>query len=107
MAEGSWRRERLDQGLFEVNIARGDVRFPLLRGGVAAMLGSWRESADIVTWTSPQVTLRFRRPRVFLSLDGEVMRPRTPLRFEIVPGALACIAATTRVLGEQAESQTT
>jgi diacylglycerol kinase family enzyme len=56
-------------------------------------MGSWRESADIATWTAPVVTLTFRRPRVFLSLDGEVTRPRTPLRFEIMPRALAVLAA--------------
>jgi diacylglycerol kinase family enzyme len=89
----TWRRRRLDAGLFEVNVVRGDVQFPLLRGGLAAWMGSWRESAEIVSFTAPQITLSFRRPRVFLSLDGEITRPRTPLHFEIVPRALTVLAA--------------
>jgi diacylglycerol kinase family enzyme len=90
---GTWRRRRLDAGLFEINVVRGDVQFPLLRGGLAAWMGSWRDSTDIVSWTAPQVTLTFTRPRVFLSLDGEITRPRTPLRFEIVPRGLTVLAA--------------
>lgn len=89
-----WRRTRLDGGLLEVNVARGDVPFPLLRGGLAAVLGSWRQSEDIVTLTAPQFTLSFRRPRLFLSLDGEVKRVRTPLHFELLPRALTVLAAS-------------
>jgi diacylglycerol kinase family enzyme len=89
----SWRRERLDEGVLEINVVRGDVALPLLKGGLAAFMGSWRESTDIVSWRSPTVTLRFRRPRVFLNLDGEVMRPRTPLHFEITPKALTVLMA--------------
>jgi diacylglycerol kinase family enzyme len=92
--EGSdWRRTRLDGGMLEVNVARGDVPFPLLRGGLAAVLGSWRQSEDIVTLTARQFTLSFRRPRLFLSLDGEVKRVRTPLHFELLPRALTVLAA--------------
>jgi diacylglycerol kinase family enzyme len=92
MEPDSWRRRKLDAGLFEVNVVRSDVPFALLRGGLAAYMGSWREATEIVTWTAPAITLSFRRPRVFLSLDGEVTRPRTPLRFEITPLALAVLA---------------
>jgi diacylglycerol kinase family enzyme len=88
----TWRRRRLDAGVFEINVVRGDVPFPLLRGGFAALMGSWRESADIATWTAPRMTLTFRRPRVFLSLDGEIIRPRTPLHYEIMPRALTVLA---------------
>jgi diacylglycerol kinase family enzyme len=88
-----WRRTRLDGGVLELNVARGDVPFPLLRGGLAAVLGSWRQSEDIVTLTASQFTLSFRRPRLFLSLDGEVKRVRTPLHFELVPRALTVLAA--------------
>jgi diacylglycerol kinase family enzyme len=91
----TWRRRRLDAGLFEVNVVRGDVQFPLLRGGLAAWMGSWRESTEIASFTAPQITLSFRRPRVFLSLDGEITRPRTPLHFEILPRALTVLAAPT------------
>jgi len=88
----TWRRPRLDAGVFEVNVVRGDVPFALLRGGIAAMTGSWRESGDIATWSTPSLTLSFRRPRVFLSVDGEVRRPRTPLHYEIAPKALTVLA---------------
>jgi diacylglycerol kinase family enzyme len=87
-------------------VVRGEVPFALLRGGVAAMTGSWRESGEIATWSTPALTLSFRRPRVFLSLDGEVKRPRTPLRFEIAPKALTVLApaATAQASGPVVES---
>lgn len=96
---GSWRRGRLDRGMLEINVVRGDIALPLLRGGFAALMGSWRESAEVVTWQAPRITLNFRRPRVFLNLDGELIRPRTPLHFEIVPGALTVLAAPAGALG--------
>ena len=86
-------REDLDGGVLELNVARGDLPFPLLQGGLAAVLGSWRQSENIVTLTAPQFTLSFRRPRLFLSLDGEVKRVRTPLHFELLPGALTVLTA--------------
>lgn len=89
----SWRRVRLDRGVFEINIVRGDIALPLLRGGIAALMGSWRESTEVVTRQASRFTLSFRRPRVFLNLDGELIRPRTPLHFEILPGALTVLAA--------------
>jgi diacylglycerol kinase family enzyme len=89
----AWHRQHLDGGMLELHVARGDVPFPLLRGGLAAVLGSWRESQDIVSMAGTEFTLSFRRPRVFLSLDGEVKRPRTPLRFELLPRALTVLAA--------------
>jgi diacylglycerol kinase family enzyme len=98
----SWRRPRLDAGVFEINVVRGDIPFPLLRGGLAALTGSWRESADILTWAAPRITLSFRRPRVFLSLDGEVKRPRAPLHFEIVPKALTVLKPPAPAQAEEA-----
>jgi diacylglycerol kinase family enzyme len=106
--EGSaWRRSQLDAGVLELNVARGDVSFPLLRGGVAAMLGSWRESEDIVSWRGTAFTLSFRRPRVFVSLDGEVRRPRTPLHVELVPRALTALAAPRAIEPPDGEAATT
>lgn len=90
---GSWRRGRLDGGVFEINVVRGDIALPLLRGGLAALMGSWRDSTEVVTRQASRFTLSFRRPRVFLNLDGELIRPRTPLHFEILPGALTVLAA--------------
>jgi diacylglycerol kinase family enzyme len=89
----AWRRQRLDAGVFEANVARSDVTLPLLQGGLAVMFGSWRQSEGIITLTGRELTLTFRRPRVFLNLDGEVRRPRTPLRFELHPQALTVLAA--------------
>ena len=87
----TWRRSRLDGGYLEANMLRGDGPFPLLRGGVQAFLGSWRESEDIVTLRGSELVLSFTRPRVFASIDGESTRPRTPLHLSSAPGALTCL----------------
>ena len=89
----SWRRERLDGGMFEINIVRGDVPFPLVKGGLAALMGSWRDSSDIMSFTASEFSLEFRRPRIFVNLDGEHLRPRTPVRFKMVPRSLHVMAA--------------
>jgi len=89
----TWRRPRLDEGVLELHVARGDIPFSLLKGGVAAIRGTWRQSEGVETWVSQQFQLRFRRPKVFVSLDGEVLRRHTPLHFQVVPKALTCLMA--------------
>jgi diacylglycerol kinase family enzyme len=89
----TWRRPRLDLGLFEINVVRGDVPLPLLQGGLAALAGSWRDSPDILTWKTAHATIRPDRDRVHLNVDGEVTRPRSPLRFAMAPAALTVLAA--------------
>ncbi len=89
----TWRRPRLDRGVFEINVVRGDVPLPLLQGGLAALTGSWRESPDILTWKTAHATIRPSRSRVHLNVDGEVTRPRAPLRFALAPAALTVLAA--------------
>ena len=40
LGQDTWRRSTLDAGMFEINVVRGDIPFPMLRGGFAAMTGS-------------------------------------------------------------------
>lgn len=89
---GTWRRPRLGEGRLGIAILRGDVPHPLLRGGFAALTGTWRDSPDVISRASSCFVVTSKRPRLFLSLDGEPTRPRTPLRFQTVPGVLTCLA---------------
>lgn len=89
--DATWRRPRLDEGLLELHAANDAISFSLLRGGFAAVRGIWRQHPGVEIWKAPVIELRFRRPRVFASLDGELLRRATPLRLSIAPRALTCI----------------
>lgn len=81
-------RPRLDAGLLEVDIAH-DVSFLHRVGaGLDLLTGKWRENSTLETLTGRRITVASRRPKVWLALDGELLREETPLTFEIRPGVL-------------------
>lgn len=90
----TWRRQRLDGATLELHAANGAMRFPLLVGGFAAIRGTWREHPGVETLSAKRIELHFRRPRVFVSLDGEVFRRNTPLVIETSPAVLTCLTGT-------------
>jgi diacylglycerol kinase family enzyme len=86
------RRSSLEGGelcLFTANW-RGIPGFARLV--LRAALGRLDQDADFERQCVPELIIHSRRERLGVSLDGEVMRLRPPLRFRIRPGAL-------RVLG--------
>lgn len=87
-----FERERLDEGLLEAHFAEGEGLGPRFEAAIDILAGRWRENPAIDTLGAPRLTVHARRPRLWLSIDGELARLDAPLRFESLPGALAVLA---------------
>ena len=82
-ARGDWRRQRLDEGVLEVHVL-GELPFwKRLRTGLDVLRGRWRDNPAIETLAVKSLVVRSRRARLWVSLDGELVRERAPLRFAV------------------------
>lgn len=86
--ETEWTRARMSDGLLEVHIVKGWTWLPLLTAGFDVMLGRWRQTGRIESILAREVEIRPRRRRIPVSVDGEVVYERRPLRFTVRRGAL-------------------
>ena len=81
--ETEWVRRRMSDGLLEVHIVRGWTWLPLVKAGFDVMLGRWRQMGRIESILAREIVIRPRRHRVRVSIDGEVVHERSPLRFRV------------------------
>ncbi|HWJ74461.1 MAG TPA: diacylglycerol kinase family protein [Kaistia sp.] len=88
LSDGGFDRPRLDEGLLEVHYAEGADFGNRMQAAIDLMAGRWRENPAIQSFTATTVTVTSRRPRLWVSVDGELTRLETPLRFECRAGAL-------------------
>lgn len=95
ISNNAWRdeppplsRQSLDTGRLEVHIAICSGRLSLLWLAVEALLGRWRSSARLQTFSAREVQVASTRRRLMLSLDGEVAVMTPPLHFRVRPRAL-------------------
>ena len=86
-----FERARLDEGLLEVHFAQGQGMSPRLEAAFDILAGQWRENPAINTLETAGLTVKSHRPRLWLSVDGELVRAATPLVFELMPLALAVL----------------
>ena len=86
--ESEWTRPRMSDGLLEVHIVKGWTRLPLVKAGFDMMLGRWRRTGRIESILARQIEINTRSRRIPLSVDGEVVDERAPLRFSVQRGAL-------------------
>lgn len=86
--ETEWIRRRMSDGLLEVHIVRGWTWLPLVRAGFDVMLGRWRQKGRIESILAREIVITPRRRRVPVSIDGEVVHERSPLRFSVRRAAL-------------------
>jgi diacylglycerol kinase family enzyme len=81
-------RQSLDTGQLEIHVADCAGRLSLLWLVIETMLGHWRTSRRLRTFTAREVEITGPHRRMLLSLDGEVAVMSSPLRFRVRPGAL-------------------
>lgn len=86
--EAEWIRSRMSDGLLEVHIVRGWTWLPLVKAGFDVMLGRWRQMGRIESILARDIVITPRRRRVAVSIDGEVVHERSPLRFSVRRAAL-------------------
>lgn len=100
-----FHRDKLDTGLLTIYLLRhlnaGDV-FKLATGMLA---GRWRDYDALDISTARTVTIRSRKPRLQLMIDGEVSSMEVPLQFRIYPRALTVLAPLKLIKEEIAEEQ--
>ena len=82
------KRERLDQGELALFLAHDITRVGVLRMIFAALRGRVKEAPEYEEVKATQVTITPHKRRLRVSLDGEVKRMHSPLRYSIKPGAL-------------------
>jgi diacylglycerol kinase family enzyme len=81
-------REALDTGRLEIHVAACSGRLSLLWLVAEAVIGRWRTSRRIRTYTAEEVRVTSRKRRMMVSLDGEVTVMNAPLVFRARPKAL-------------------
>lgn len=100
-----FHREKLDTGLLTIYVLRhlnfGDM-FKLATGMLA---GRWRDYDALDISTAHTVTIRSKKPRLQLMIDGEVTSMEVPLHFKIYPRALTVLAPLRAIKEEIAEEQ--
>ena len=85
------QRASLDGGLLALYVPRALDRRNLLMLALRAFASRGTRDPDLEAITAKAITVRSRRRSMHVSLDGEVVRLRTPLHYTIVPGALQVI----------------
>ena len=100
-----FHRDKLDTGLLTIYVLRhlnlGDV-FKLATGMLA---GRWRDYDALDISTARTVTIRSKKPRLQLMIDGEVASMEGPLHFKIYPRALTVLAPLKVIKEEIADEQ--
>jgi diacylglycerol kinase family enzyme len=84
-------RERLDEGCLNLWLVREPSRLALLRSAFKLLLGRLHLAQEIEASRVESLTVnsrRRRRRRVRVAVDGEVIRLRPPLRYQIRPQSL-------------------
>lgn len=90
------KRSRLDGGNLSVYFARRPDRRTVLALAARSLVGRLDQATQLETRQVHRVTVEMRRPAVDVSLDGEVVRLRSPLRYEVQPGALVLLGPSVR-----------
>lgn len=85
-------RPRLDEGLIEIHFAEGAALASRMQAGLDLLAGRWRDNPEIDSLAVTRATITSHRPRLWLSVDGELTRMPTPLVLESLPAALSVLA---------------
>lgn len=85
-------RTRLDEGTLSLYLLRHLGLSDALRLGIGMLLGSWRNDQVLEIENVRSVTIRTRRRRVRVMLDGEIEMVDSPLAFRLLPLALTVLA---------------
>jgi YegS/Rv2252/BmrU family lipid kinase len=81
-------RDRLDEGVLSLYVARAQSRWGMLKLLFNGALGRLQQDRDFETLYPREVWMETRRTRLHVAADGEVLRMNAPLHYEILPQAL-------------------
>jgi len=85
-------RSRLDAGRLSVYVFKHLTFADTVRLGAEMLLGTWRQDEALEIEDVRALTIRLRRRKVRVMLDGEVTMLDAPLRFTLMPRGLTVLA---------------
>jgi diacylglycerol kinase family enzyme len=85
-------RTSLQGGELSIYLTQDAGRMGLLRLFFRALLGRLEQDRDFHSVMLPEVEIRTRRRSLRVSLDGELVRMASPIRYVIRPRALRMLA---------------
>ncbi len=92
----NWHRPALDEGTLEIHIVEHAGALSKLKASANLLTGAWRNDDDtdgIRSLTARHVVISRSRRRAWAATDGELLREKIPLRYEIMPKALKVLSA--------------
>jgi len=83
--ESNFKRDDLQGGELAAYIASTRTRASHLRLLTRLLVGNWKQDPDLTELTGKAMTLRTRRRKALVSVDGEVTDLKTPLEIRLKP----------------------
>jgi diacylglycerol kinase family enzyme len=91
-------RDRLDEGVLSVYVARTSSRWGMLKLAIRGVMGQLEQARDFQTMFAREVTIVTRhKKKLHVAADGELRRMESPLRYASWPGALRVFAPEKRL----------
>jgi diacylglycerol kinase family enzyme len=87
-----WGRAGLDEGILEMHLVEDHGTLTKLKASAALLTGAWRTEQGIRSIVATDLIIANGRRHASASTDGELVRERIPLRYRVLPGALAVLA---------------
>lgn len=90
---GFMTRRRLDRGTLTAYFIRSFKLNDMVRLAFEMVTGRWRDDQVIEYEKVKQLTVATKRPRVLVTMDGEVLWLESPMVFSVQPKSLTVLAA--------------
>jgi|TARA_A100001391_G_scaffold46728_1_gene27603 YegS/Rv2252/BmrU family lipid kinase len=100
-----FHRDKLDTGLLTIYVLHHLRVADVFRLATGMLAGHWRDYDALSISTARTVTIRSKKPRLQLMIDGEVQSMEAPLHFKIYPRALSVLAPLQAVKAEIADER--
>lgn len=98
-------RGRLDAGNLSLYVLKHLTLTDIARLTLGMLLGNWRQDEALEIANVSAVTVRTRKPRLRVMVDGEVETLSVPLTFKIRPAALSVLAPVPAETGQAGRSE--
>ncbi|WP_127145796.1 diacylglycerol/lipid kinase family protein [Pelagibacterium montanilacus] len=97
-------KAHLDEGFLTVYIVKHLNLGDMLRLTARMLSGRWRDDESLRIEQVQSLTIRSKKPRLQMMIDGEVMSMPTPLQFSLRPRALPILAPVQHQSQEEADA---
>lgn len=95
IGDNQFKKDSLQDGKLGIYALKSRGWMERLRFFLKLGIGGWKSDPLVKEWVSPQVNISTREQNMLVSLDGEPVDIKTPLRFSIKPLALKLLVPGT------------